>query len=53
MSCFNLVTGPVRLEPLEALLPRYRQRKHQPTVTLAIFLGQILSADGTCQNAVN
>ena len=53
MSFFNLVTGPELLEPLEALLPQYRERKYPPTVTLAMFLGQVLSADGSCQNAVN
>ena len=53
MSFFNLVTGPDLLEPLEALLPQYRERKYPPTVTLAMFLGQVLSADGSCQNAVN
>ncbi len=41
------------LEPLEALLPEYRERKFSPTVTLAMFLGQVLRADGSCQNAVN
>ena len=50
---FNLLTGPELLEPLEALLPEYRERKYPPTVTLAMFLGQVLSADGSCQNAVN
>ena len=53
MSFFNLVTGPELLEELEALLPKYRERKYSPTVTLAMFLGQVLSADGSCQNAVN
>ena len=53
MSFFNLVTGPELLEPLEALLPQYRERKYPPTVTLAMFLGQVLSADGSCQSAVN
>ena len=53
MSFFNLVTGPDLLGELEALLPEYRERKYPPTVTLAMFLGQVLSADGSCQNAVN
>ncbi|EQD46982.1 hypothetical protein B2A_08640, partial [mine drainage metagenome] len=52
MSFFNLVTGPDLLGELEALLPEYRERKYPPTVTLAMFLGQVLSADGSCQNAV-
>ncbi len=53
MSFFNLVTGPDLLGEVEALLPEYRERKYPPTVTLAMFLGQVLSADGSCQNAVN
>ena len=53
MDFFNLITGPGLLEPLEALLPEYRERKYPPTVILAMFLGQVLRADGSCQNAVN
>ena len=53
MDFFNLITGPELLETLEALLPEYRERKFPPTVTLAMFLGQVLRADGSCQNAVN
>lgn len=53
MAFFNLMTGPELLETLEALLPEYRERKFSPTVTLAMFLGQVLRADGSCQNAVN
>jgi hypothetical protein len=53
MDFFNLITGPQLLEPLEALLPEYRERKYPPTVALAMFLGQILSPDSSCQNAVN
>ena len=53
MSFFNLLTGPDLLGDLEAVLPEYRERKYPPTVTLAMFLGQVLSADGSCQNAVN
>lgn len=50
---FNLLTGPELLERVEGLLPEYRERKFPPTLTLAMFLGQVLSADGSCQNAVN
>jgi hypothetical protein len=53
MSFFNLLTGPQLMERLEALLPPYRERKYPPTVTLAMFLGQVLCADGSCRNAVN
>jgi len=50
---FNLLTSPQLLEQVEAHLPRHRERKFPPTVTLAMFLGQVMSADGSCQNAVN
>ena len=38
---------------MEALLPEYRERHYPPTVALAMFLGQALSADRSCQKAVN
>lgn len=38
---------------VEAQLPEHRERQFPPTLTLAMFLGQIMSADGSCQNAVN
>jgi DDE family transposase len=50
---FNLLTSPQLLEQVEAHLPEHRERKFPPTVTLAMFLGQVMSADGSCQNAVN
>jgi hypothetical protein len=50
---FNLLTGPELFETLEALLPEHRERKFPPTLTLAMFLGQVLSADGSCQKAVD
>lgn len=50
---FNLLTSPQLLERVEAHLPEYRERKFPPTLTLAMFLGQVLSADGSCQNAVD
>ena len=53
MDFFNLITGPELLETLEALLPEHRERKFPPTVTLSMFLGQILRADSSCRNAVN
>ena len=53
MDFFNLITSPQLLELLEALLPEYRERRYPPTVTLAMFSGQVLRADGSCQNAVN
>jgi hypothetical protein len=53
MVFFNLLTSPQLLEPLERLLPEFRERLYPPTETLSMFLGQVLSADGSCQNAVN
>ncbi|MGB6450473.1 MAG: IS4 family transposase [Steroidobacteraceae bacterium] len=53
MHFFNLLTSPELLDDLEALLPEYRERRYPPTVTLAMFLGQVLSADSSCQKAVN
>jgi hypothetical protein len=50
---FNLLTGPELLAAVEANLPEHRERQYPPTVTLAMFLGQALSADGSCQNAVD
>ncbi len=53
MDFFNLSTGPELLETLESLMPEYRERQFPPTVTLAMFLGQVLRADSSCRNAVN
>jgi hypothetical protein len=50
---FNLLTSPQLLETVEARLPEHRERQYPPTVTLAMFLSQTMSADGSCQNAVN
>jgi len=50
---FNLLTDARMLGMVEAQLPEHRERQFPPTLTLAMFLGQIMSADGSCQNAVN
>ena len=52
-SFFNLLTGPELLGQVESLLPRHRERLFPPTETLSMFLAQALSADGSCQKAVN
>src|SRR5471030_853782 len=52
-SFFNLLTGPDLLNDLEALLPEHRERLFPPTETLSMFVAQALSADRSCQNAVN
>lgn len=50
---FNLLTSARLLDRVESHLPEHRERKFPPTVTLAMFLGQVMSADGSCQNAVD
>lgn len=50
---FNLLTGPQLLDKVESFLPEHRERLFPPTETLAIFLSQALSADRSCQRAVN
>lgn len=50
---FNLLTGAELFEQVESLLPAHRERLFPPTETLSIFLAQALSADRSCQNAVN
>ena len=50
---FNVLTGPEMLDQVELLLPRHRERLFPPTETLSMFLAQALSADRSCQNAVN
>jgi hypothetical protein len=50
---FNLLTHPQMLGMVEDQLPEHRERQFTPTVVLAMFLGQVMSADGSCQNAVN
>ncbi|UCH49173.1 MAG: IS4 family transposase [Betaproteobacteria bacterium] len=52
-SFFNVLTGPELFEQVESLLPAHRERLFPPTETLSIFLAQALSADRSCQNAVN
>ena len=50
---FNLLTGPKLLDVVEAQLPEHRERLYTPTLTLSMFITQILSSDGSCQNTVN
>lgn len=52
-SFFNLLTGPELLDEIENLLPEHRERLFPPTETLSMFLAQSLSADRSCQFAVN
>ena len=50
---FNLLTGSEFLEKVESLLPEHRERLFPPTETLSMFLAQAMSADRSCQSAVN
>lgn len=50
---FNVLTCDRLLSVVESLLPDHRERLYPPTETLAMFLAQAMSADGSCQRAVN
>lgn len=50
---FNLLTSSELLDQVEAQLPEHRERLFPPTETLSMFLAQALSADRSCQQAVN
>ncbi len=50
---FNLLTGPELFDQVESLLPEHRERLFPPTETLSMFLAQAMSADRSCQSAVN
>lgn len=52
-AMFNLLTGPQLLERVEVALPQHRERLYPPTETLSMFVAQVLSADGSCQQAVD
>ena len=50
---FNLLTAPELLQMTESLLPEHRERLYPPTLALSMFMGQVLSEDGSCQKAVD
>lgn len=50
---FNLLTSPELFDCVESLLPDHRERRFPPTETLSMFMAQALSADRSCQKAVN
>ena len=50
---FNQLTDPEFLDQVESLLPEHRERLFPPTETLSMFLAQAMSADRSCQYAVN
>ena len=49
----NLLTAPDMPDSVESLLPEHRERLFPPTETLSMFLAQAMSADRSCQKAVN
>jgi hypothetical protein len=49
---FNVLTSPELLKVTEAVMPEHRERLFPPTVTLSIFMRQVLEEDGSCQKAV-
>lgn len=53
LDFFNALTHPAFLDCLESRLPVHRERLFPPTETLSMFLAQVLSADGSCQDAVD
>ena len=53
LNVFNLLTCDPLLDKLESLLPKHRERQYPPTETLTMFLTQAMSADRSCQQAVN
>ncbi|WP_295881895.1 IS4 family transposase [uncultured Thiohalocapsa sp.] len=50
---FNVLTSARLFDAVEELLPEHRERLFPPTETLSMFLAQVLSADGSCQQAVD
>ena len=50
---FNLLTSEHLFDTVESLLPEHRERQFPPTETLSIFMAQALSADRSCQQAVD
>lgn len=50
---FNLLTAPEFLDQVELSLPGHRERLFPPTETLSMYLAQAMSADRSCQKAVD
>ena len=50
---FDLLTGPQLLERAAALAPPHRNRLFPDMKVLSMFCTQALSADGSCQQAVD
>ena len=50
---FNILTDTRWLDTVEATLPSHRERLFPPTETLSMFMAQALSADRSCQQAID
>lgn len=50
---FNLLTAPEFLDQVELSLSGHRERLFPPTETLSMYLAQAMSADRSCQKAVD
>jgi hypothetical protein len=50
---FNMLAGPELLEVTDSYLPEHCERLYPPTVTLSMFMEQVLAADRSCQRAVD
>ncbi len=50
---FNVLTAPEFLDQMDSSLPEHRERLFPPTETLSMFLAQAMSADRSCQSAVD
>jgi hypothetical protein len=53
LTMLSLLTGPHLLKRIERALPPHRERLYPPTVTLAMFVAEALSAHGSCHQAVD
>lgn len=51
-ALFNILNGPQLLDRVEHLLPAHRGRLFPPTESRSMFSRQVLSVDGSCQQAV-
>ncbi len=52
-AMFNLLSGPQLLDRVEKWLPDHRERLFPPKETLSMFVAQVSSADGRCQQVVD
>lgn len=53
LAFLDVLTGTEMRDCITPWLPPHRDRLFPPEQTLALFLAQVMSADGSCQDAVN